>query len=77
MVILPPHISFLLNSFQTVLNFLPQAEATIMATSAWRKSSKVGGGGGVQKSKAALVSRETEKELGLPSRERQRKPLSS
>jgi uncharacterized membrane protein YdjX (TVP38/TMEM64 family) len=39
-----PHISFLLNSFQTVLNFLPQAEATIMATSAWRKSSKVGGG---------------------------------
>jgi len=39
-----PHISLLLNSFQTVLNFLPQAEATIMATSAWRKSSKVGGG---------------------------------
>lgn len=49
------------NFCRYVLNFLPQAEATIMATSAWRK--RVKGGRGCRKSKAALVSRETEKEM--------------
>jgi hypothetical protein len=50
-------LSLLLNFCQEVLNFLPQAEATIMATSAWRKSSKVGGGAGKVKLLSFLARR--------------------